>query len=287
MIAIDGAGAASGNYLLNWAQAAANPTTFAAILPTARSVTTGQTATAFGSIVNANAVPATGCSLAQPPGFPGTFSYQTTDAQNQLVGTANTPANIAANGTQSFVLAITPSVDLNAADVAIVFDCADTPVTNTVAGLNTLLLASSATPTPDMIAIGATPSNDGISTVPGNGGTTFWAAAVVNIGAAGTITATVDDNGRNLPVTVTVCVSNPATAACVNPPTFGASATFDSATNGVNTFTIQVTGTGNVPFNPANNRLFLRFKTADGVIRGATSVAVRTGAADAQQAAAQ
>ena len=160
-------------------------------------MTTGSTATAFGTIINAGSLNATSCSLAQPPGFPGTFSYQTTNAANVPTGSVNTPVNIAPGAAQGYVFAVTPSLDLNSAEVAIVFDCTDTPVTKTVAGLNTFLLSSSATATPDMVAIGSTPSNDGISSIPGNTGTVFWAAAVVNIGAAGAITATVDDNGRS------------------------------------------------------------------------------------------
>jgi hypothetical protein len=92
----------------------------------------------------------------------------------------------------------------------------------------------------------------------------------------GQITATIDDNGANLSLVATLCQSNLTTAACVNPASPASSVAVSVNTNDVLTFTIFVTGTGQVPFDPANNRLFLRFKTPDGVTRGATSVAVRT-----------
>jgi hypothetical protein len=38
---------------------------------------------------------------------------------------------------------------------------------------------------------------------------------------------------------------------------------------------VFVTATGSVPFDPAANRIIVEFKDAD-VVRGATSVAVRT-----------
>src|SRR5439155_178152 len=85
------------------------------------------------------------------------------------------------------------------------------------AGLNTFLLSASATPSPDLVAIGATPSGDGILNIPGNNGSAFFAAAAINIGAGAQITASIDDNGKGLALMATVCQSDPATAACVNP----------------------------------------------------------------------
>jgi hypothetical protein len=42
------------------------------------------------------------------------------------------------------------------------------------------------------------------------------------------------------------------------------------------TFAIFVSATGLVAFDPAVNRIFVRFKDAGAVTRGSTSVAVRT-----------
>jgi len=274
-IAVDGV-SATGRYVLNVALAAGTAPTLAAVLPTARSVTTGTTATAFATIINAGTATATACSLALPPGFPATFRYQATNAANALVGTVDTPVNIAAGTAQSFAFAVTPLVDLNASDVALVFDCANTPTTVTVSGLNTLLLSASSTPVPDLIATSATASGDAIANIPGASGTAVFAGAALNIGATDNIVATIDDNGRNLALTALICVTDPATGACVNPASPAPVAIFTLATGSTATYAVFVTGRGNVPFDPANNRLFVRFKTADGVTRGATSVAVRT-----------
>jgi hypothetical protein len=276
VIALDGAGSAAGNYVLNWSQADPTATTVAAVLPTARSVTTRATATAFVTIINAGSTTATGCAPQKPPGFPALFGYQTTDASNQLTGAANTPADILANQKQSFVVAVTPTRDLNAADIAVVFACDNKPNAVTVSGLNTFLLSASPTPSPDLVAIGATPSADGILNIPGETGANFFGVAAINIGAAGTITASVDDNGGNVPVVVLLCQSDPATGACINPASPAASVSLSVAGNQTVTFAVFVNGAGVIPFDPARKRLFLRLRSTDGVVRGATSVAVRT-----------
>jgi hypothetical protein len=273
-IAVDGAGSATGNYLLNWAQAAAGATTFAAVLPYARSILGGDTATAFATIINGGNSTATACAPAQPPGFPATFTYQTTNAANQLTGTPNTPVNIAAQAAQSFVFGLTPVTTFSAAEIGVLFDCSNTPVTVSVIGLNTFILSVSLAPSPDIVAIGATPTNDGIANIPGNTGTGFFAAAGVNIGSTASITASADDGGHGLPVTLTICQTNPGTGQCLSPPAASTTTTFNS--NSTLTYTVFVQGNGNIPFDPANNRLFLRFKDASGVTRGATNVAVRT-----------
>jgi 6-phosphogluconolactonase len=274
MIAVAGAAGATGNYVLNWWQAPASPPLLAAILPTTRSVVTGTLATAFATIINAGLTNATACSLSLPPGFPGTFLYQKTNASNVPVGTQNTPVDIAAGASQSFVFGVTPTIDLNAADVGIVFSCTNTVPAASVSGLDTFGLTSSPIATPDMIAVGSTPTNDGVLSVPVSG-TNAFATASVDIGAPGDITATVDDNGKGLPVVVTLCRTNPITGVCTTPPTPAASTTSTLATSEIATYTVFVQASAGIPFDPANSRLFLRLKTPDGITRGATSVAVK------------
>jgi len=87
----------------------ADTTLAAAVLPTSRSVQTGDTATLFATIINAGSETATGCRIEQPTGMAANFSYQTTNPlTNESTGQANAEVSIPAGGSQSFVVAMTP-----------------------------------------------------------------------------------------------------------------------------------------------------------------------------------
>ena len=119
--------------------------------------------------------------------MPASFVYQTTDpATNQVTGFPNTPVNIAAGAAQSFVFALTPTAPFAPTDVQFSFDCANSDPAPINVGLNTLLLSASNTPVPDIVALAATPTNDGIVNIPGTSGTGVFAVATVNVGASGT-----------------------------------------------------------------------------------------------------
>jgi hypothetical protein len=251
------------------------PPIFSSILPSSRSVQVNTPATAFATIVNPSGATATGCSIIPVTSLPAEFLYQTTDPlTNALTGTPNTPATIAPEGSQSFVIAFTPTVAFSPTEVELQFDCTNTDVAPTFVGVNTLLLSASDTPIPDIVALAATQSGDGIVNIDGIPGTGAFAVAVANVGATGTITASVDTGRVILPVSVSMCKTNPATGLCISPVQESVVTTIDS--NETAAFAIFLSGSGNVPFDPANNRVFVRFKDAGGDTRGSTSVAVRT-----------
>ncbi len=262
----------------------------AAILPASRSVPVGVTATAFATILDLGQPAALSgatsaqaniggiaCTIALASGIPATFHYQTTNpATNQLTGTPDTPVNIAPGGFQTFVISITPTGTFPPTDVAFNFNCANAASAPVFSGLNTLLLSASTTPTPDIVALGATIGNTGIVNIPGTSGTGFFAVATVNVGANGLITASADTGAANLALNLSLCQTNPATGVCLGG---GPSNTVTTQINAgqTPTFAIFVQGKGTIiPFDPANDRITVRFKDAGGVTRGATSVAVRT-----------
>ena len=206
-------------------------------------------------------------------GPPKPNDVQSTNDSNQLVGTVNTAIDISAGSAQNFVFGITPNAAFNATDILIVFDCANTVPAPSQTGLNTFLLSASSTPAPDMVAIGATPSGDGVLRLPGSTGVHAFGTAAVNIGATGTITATADTGGVSLPLTLTLCQTNPDTGGCLAPP--AASVSSSVGNQQVATYAVFAQATGAIAFDPSANRIFLRLSSG-GVVRGGTSVAVTT-----------
>jgi hypothetical protein len=247
----------------------------AAVLPSSRSVQVNTPAAAFATVINAGQAMATSCSIAPLTNVPASFVFQTTDpATNQVIGFPNTPANIAAGVAQSFVFAITPTAPIAPTEVEFSFDCENTDPAPINVGLNTLLLSASSTPVPDIVALAATLSNDGIVNIAGTNGTGAFAVATVNVGASTSITASADTGSAALPLIINLCQTDPATGACISG--IGPTVTTTINANATPTFGIFVQGNGNIPFDPAANRIFVRFEDGGGVTRGSTSVAVRT-----------
>ena len=252
----------------------------AAVAPTARTTTVGATVTGFATIINAGTAVATACSIALPNGFPAAFLYQTTDpATNVPTGTPNTPAIIAAGAAQSFYFAITPST-IFSEDIALVFQCSNTPnPAASVAGLNTFLLTVSSAPIPDMLSIADTFTHDGNVVINGTNGIGLMVAASIDIGAAGTIVFAPTDTPvgrlpRNLPLSLFICQTD-ASGNCINPTAPGTSSTVSVANNQTVFFAVFAVGQGvNIPYDPANSRIFILAKQA-GTPVGEASAAVK------------
>jgi len=251
--------------------------TFAATLPGARSVELGKPATIFASIVNAGTAPLGPCRILLPATAPSGLSlgYQTTDpATNALTGTANTPVMITANdGTQSFVVSLSGATSFTASAMPLDFTCLGAAPAAVVPGVDTVDLVMSATPIADIIALAATPTQNGILEIP-LGGIGAFAVASDNLGIAAALIVSVDTGAANLPVMATVCPSNPSNGQCLTPA--AASVPVTIAAGATPTFSVFVTASAPIAFAPATTRVFVRFKDAAGGMHGATSVAIET-----------
>lgn len=256
------------------------PVLAVAVLPSSRSVQVGVPATAFVTVINTAAVPARGVGMSLGTGILATFAYRTTDpTTNAVTGPPNVAVDIPAGHSQSYVIAVTPTAALSPTDVRFVIAGTNTDLAPTLLGVNTLLLSASAAAVPDIVALAAS-GDPGIVDIPGPTGTGAFAVATVNVGnAGGLISVGADTSLGNTPratlgVTTFVCQTNPTTGQCLAPPQSTVATQINPGETP--TFAIFVQGSGPVSFDPANNRIFVRFTDAGGVIRGATSVAVRT-----------
>jgi len=165
--------------------------------------------------------------------------------------------------------------ELPATDVELAFDCRDSQAQSTVfPGMNAFLVSAAGQLVPDVVARAVTINNDGIVNIGSVGGTGVFSVATVNAGASGCITVSADTGQANVPVTLNLCQTEPATGMCLSEP--APSITRVIAADATPAFGVFVTAEGAVPFDPTANRVFVRFRHVSGAIRGATSVAVRT-----------
>src|SRR5262249_32190321 len=139
--------------------------------------------------------------------------------------------------------------------------------------LNTLNLSASTSPVPDIIAVNATSDPGYVDLSPARGVGAF-AVATFNAGIAGTFTVSADTGAANLPVTFTLCQTNPQSGACLVTPTPTVAVTINAGDT--DTFGVFVTAASPIADLPAVNRAFVRFTDSGGTLRGATSVAMRT-----------
>lgn len=249
----------------------------AATLPESRSALVGQTVTAFATVINTSGRALSGCAVALT-GFPVTVDYVTSNpATNAINGIADTPFSLAIGASQTLVLSFTPTAVLSPTDLPLVFSCSGANPAPSFPGLNTVLLSASNTQPPDLVALIATVSNDGVVQMPAINQAAAFAVASVNVGADATITVSADTgNLTPSPVTATICQTVPSTGACMAAP--AASVTLNVLPNATPTFGVFVTSTEAVPFAPATTRVFVRFLDGNGVVRGATSAAISNGA---------
>ncbi|MEI9985134.1 MAG: hypothetical protein WDN69_19240 [Aliidongia sp.] len=228
-------------------------------------------------MINSGTADLENCGIALAASAPSglTLGYQTTDpATNSLTGTPNTPVTIAGNdGSQTFLVSFTGTEAFSAPSMPLDFACDGAAPASIIAGVDTVDLSMSSTPVADIIALAATLSNNGIAEVPKNGIAAF-AVATSNLGADATIIAAIDTGMADLPISATICQSDPSNGACLGAPSD--SVTLDIASGATPTFSIFVQSNGAIPFAPASSRVFVRFKDAEGNLHGSTSVAIET-----------
>ncbi len=273
----------------------AGPTTlFSSVLPSARSgsfggvpdapdisrpAAIGDPITVFASVINAGTNPGQNCRVSIPPSAPVSLSYQLTDAGNVPVGPADAVFDLAAGQTRSFILAFTPTRTSPGEDVFPNFVC-DNANVDAIPGVNTVFLTIGSVEGPDILSIGATPSADGIITVP-SGSAGFMTASAINIGAGdavgsadAAVIVSADTGAAALSLLIQFCETNAASVCITTLGTDPVSTVIGDSPGFFAVFVTDQTSGAGISLDPANARVFLRFKNAAGTNLSVTSAAI-------------
>gem|GEM_PF-786305 len=243
----------------------------AAVLPTSRSAQVGDTVTAFATVINTSATTGQNCSIAPLAPLTSSFQFFTTDATtNAIEGAANQVVDIAAGAATSFLVSMEPQAAFSAREVQLRFGCENLGAATVVDGLNSLLLSASTASVPDVVALAATASNDGVMRASAGGAGAFSVASV-NLGATGDLRISAESTNGSLPVSISVCPTD-SLGACTQPA--AESVQFSIAGGSTPTFAVFVQIGEITAFNPETTRVRVSFTDVNGEVRGATSVAI-------------
>lgn len=241
------------------------------VLPTSRSIQSGNLATIFHTLINAGSTTAQNVNLSMGNQPSGTFEYQQTDcSSNSVIGPMNPVLDIQPGGMICYILLFTPSTPFDATNVQIRAEVNSMPVTPIYEGINTWLLRSTSLPGPDIIAQTTTADFHQATC----SGASAFAVALSNVGAAaptGDIIALANTGSSSLPVEINILETDPVTGAVIGGHVLSNFTAGDQRTVGV-----FVTFNGCIPFDPALNRIFIEFRDASNSIVGSTSTAVST-----------
>lgn len=245
-----------------------------ALLPSSRSTQAGSGGTFFATVLNTASDPVKHVAISAPS-FPGYVWFETTDPQTNARNAQSTMlVDIPAGGMQTFLVTLISRIVVAPMDVVFTVAGDTAAVSSRAPGVDTVLFSASRELTPDVIAVSATVSGDGIVNIPSSTGIEVFTLATVNVGDAARITLTIDTGSESLPLSAVVCETDPLTSLCLAPP--AATVTLDIGIAERHTFGVFASATASIAFLPERNRIFARFRDAGSVIRGATSVAVRT-----------
>jgi len=259
-------------FVRNLGLAVPQPSIVSSVLPSSRAAQANETVTVFATMV-ANEI-GNECRIELASPIDAAIFYQRTDpATNELIGERDIPVYLRPNVPQSFAIGITAFTPLDPQEIEFGYVCNTGNPADVLVTTNTVLFSASEQRPLDIVALAATINNDGIVNIPDSENFGVFSAANVNVGSAGNVTASVAVLGEQLDE-VLICPTNFVTGECIDTPS---ESTFAfQGENGTASFGIFVRNASPVEFRPDLNRVVLIFTDDEGVIRGRTSVAVRS-----------
>lgn len=251
-------------------QGQANPRLRTAVLPSSRTTSAAGSslATAFMTVLNPSGVAGTNCRIQHHEAENDSFAFTETDpATNAVVGSPNTPFDLAPGSARTFVIEYAPAGQTHL--VTPLASCSNLPINDVTVGLNTLRTTGEFGARGQLVALSATIGNTGYVSVP-DGRRGVFSVATINLGNAASLTVRAASLDTGLPATGQVCQTD-AMGVCMAAP--ADSLQVEIGPGETPTFGVFVRTEYPTPFAP--RRRFEFQMLSGGLVVASTSVAVR------------